>query len=140
MNLQNRQELPEYACDYCGLASKDCVAQCTYQNCNRWFCNGKGDLKNSSHLIFHLVKCKHKDISLHPESLHGGTVLECYMCGSRNVFLLGFVPLTNVEDKQVIIACRTPCLSNRKFGEMTWDPSEWTALVEERMIVDWLLR
>jgi regulator of nonsense transcripts 1 len=85
------------------------------------------------------VKAKHKDISLHPESSHGETVLECYICLNRNIFLLGFVPLQSTDIKQVIIVCRTPCLAMKSFGEVVWDSSDWTALVEEKMIVNWLV-
>jgi regulator of nonsense transcripts 1 len=92
-----KDSLPAHACDYCSLSLKDAVARCTL--CNRWFCNGQGELTSGSHLIHHLVKAKHKDISLHPESQHGETLLECYLCGNKNVFLLGFVPLTSTEDK-----------------------------------------
>lgn len=65
--------------------------------CSRWFCNGRGILKNSSHIITHLVKAKHKDISLHPESEHGDTNLECYLCANKNLFLLGMVPVQGGE-------------------------------------------
>ena len=41
----------------------------------------------------HLVKARNKTVSLHPESPLGETVLECYNCGCRNVFLLGFIPV-----------------------------------------------
>ena len=40
----------------------------------------------------HLVRSKHKEVSLHAESPLGDTVLECYNCGCRNAFLLGFIP------------------------------------------------
>ena len=38
------------------------------------------------------------------------------------------------------MTCRTPCLNKKKFGDMAWDPSDWTALVEERKIVGWLVK
>ena len=33
---------------------------------------------------------------LHPDSPLGETILECYNCGCRNVFLLGFIPVSDV--------------------------------------------
>jgi regulator of nonsense transcripts 1 len=44
-----------------------------------------------SHIILHLVKARHKEITLHPESQLKDTIIECYNCSSRNIFLLGFV-------------------------------------------------
>ena len=41
----------------------------------------------------HLVKARNKTVSLHPESPLGETVLECYNCGCKNAFLLGFIPV-----------------------------------------------
>jgi len=46
-----------------------------------------------SHIVQHLVKAKNKQVCLHPDSPLGETVLECYNCGCRNVFLLGFIPV-----------------------------------------------
>jgi regulator of nonsense transcripts 1 len=88
----------------------------------------------------HLVKAKHKEISLHPEGSHGDTHLECYVCGNKNIFLLGFVPIQAQEESQVIIICRLPCLNQKSFNDLQWDPSDWTALVEEKMLVNWLVK
>ena len=79
-------ELPEYACAYCGLSDPACVVKCV--DSGKWFCNGRGNT-SASHVIQHLVRSKSKQISLHPDSPLGETVLECYNCGCRNVFLLG---------------------------------------------------
>lgn len=46
-----------------------------------------------SHIVQHLVKARNRTVGLHPESPLGETVLECYNCGCRNVFLLGFIPV-----------------------------------------------
>lgn len=40
-------------------------------------------------------QAKLREVSLHKDSPLGETVLECYNSGSRNVFGLGFVPLTD---------------------------------------------
>jgi hypothetical protein len=37
-------------------------------------------------------RSKCKEVALHRDSPLGETVLECYNCGERNVFMLGFIP------------------------------------------------
>lgn len=93
--------LPEHACHYCGIHSTASVVKCVA--CSRWFCNSRGNT-SGSHIINHLVRAKHKEVMLHPESPLGETVLECYNCGCRNVFLLGFIPAKS--DTVVVLLCR----------------------------------
>jgi len=95
------QELPEWACSYCGIHSPSSVVKC--MQCNKWFCNGKGHT-TGSHIVTHLVKARHKEVSLHPDTPLGDTVLECYQCGTRNVFILGFIPAK--KDTVVVLLCR----------------------------------
>ena len=85
----NEVTLPEHACSYCGLADPACVVKCV--DSKKWFCNGRGN-SNASHIVQHMVRSKMKTVSLHPESPLGDTLLECYSCGSKNVFMLGYVP------------------------------------------------
>ncbi|KAJ3102818.1 ATP-dependent helicase NAM7 [Phlyctochytrium planicorne] len=59
---------------------------------------------SGSHIITHLVKAKHREACLHPEGPLGETILECYVCGCRNVFLLGFIPAKS--DTVVVLLCR----------------------------------
>jgi regulator of nonsense transcripts 1 len=84
-------KLPPHACAYCGIHEPECVIKCGAKDCNKWFCNGKGMSNYGSHAILHMVKARHKEINLHPESPLKDTVIECYNCSSRNIFLLGFV-------------------------------------------------
>ena len=84
-------KLPPHACAYCGIHEPECVIKCGAKDCNKWFCNGKGMSSYGSHAILHMVKARHKEINLHPESPLKDTVIECYNCSSRNIFLLGFV-------------------------------------------------
>lgn len=86
------------------------------------------------------MKAKHKEISLHPESSHGDTTLECYVCGNKNIFILGFVPIQSTEESQIIIICRLPCLNSKSCNDLQWDIKDWTPLVEEKMIVNWLVK
>ena len=62
-----------------------------------------------SHIMLHMVKARHKEIALHPESPLKDTIIECYHCSSKNVFLLGFVSAK--QDAVIILLCREPCLS-----------------------------
>ncbi|KYN99432.1 putative regulator of nonsense transcripts [Plasmodium gaboni] len=106
-NKKSKDDLKYYRCRYCDIDSIDSVVQCN--NCKRWFCNGSYGTCGS-HIVTHLVRSKHKEIKLHKNSLLGETILECYNCACRNVFLLGFLPTS--EEGVVVIICRDPCLSN----------------------------
>lgn len=86
-------QLPEHACSYCGIYDPACVVKCVESK--KWFCNGRGNT-SASHIIQHLVKSKNKQVCLHPESPLGETVLECYNCGNKNAFLLGFIPVCEI--------------------------------------------
>ena len=77
------------------------VVQCLV--CNKWFCNSRGNT-SVSHIVNHLVRAKHKEVILHKESPLGETVPECYNCGSKNVFMLGFIPANS--DTVVVLLCR----------------------------------
>ena len=71
-----------------------------------------------SHIINHLVRSKCKEVSLHRDSPLGETVLECYNCGSRNAFLLGFIPAK--ADSVVVLLCRVPCAQQSSLKDMDW--------------------
>ncbi len=53
------------------------------------------------------VKSKNKEVQLHKDSPLGDAVLECYASGTRNVFVLGFVPVKS-ENTVVLLARDTP--------------------------------
>jgi len=128
--------LPEHACLYCGIHDPGCVAQCTH--CKRWFCNSRGNMPGS-HIISHLVRAKHKEITLHKDGPLGETLLECYLCGSRNIFNLGFIPAK--ADSTVMLLCRQPCASQTDaILEMNCDPEEWKPLISDRCFLVWLLK
>lgn len=95
------QDLPPHACKYCGIHDPATVVFCNL--CDRWFCNGRGHI-SGSHIINHLVRAKHKQVTLHSDGPLGETVLECYSCGVRNVFVLGFIPAK--ADSVVVLLCR----------------------------------
>jgi len=82
------------------------------------------------------VKSKHKEITLHPDNPLGVDKLECYVCGGRNIFLLGFVTL---EESQVALVCRMPCLTANNT-DLNWDANEFTPMIQEKGLADWLVK
>lgn len=86
----------------------------------------------------HLVKSKHKEVTLHRDGPLGETTLECYSCGSRNVFLLGFIPAK--ADSVVVLLCRQPCATQTSLKHTNWDVSEWQTLINEREFLNWLVK
>lgn len=126
--------LPPHACKYCGIHTPASVVKCV--QCNKYFCNGRG-ATDSSHIINHLVRAKHREVQLHAESPLGDTVLECYACGGRNVFLLGFIPAK--ADSVVVLLCRAPCLHSG-LKDANWDVNQWLPLIENRQFLPWLVK
>ena len=86
---------------YCGIHNPASVVKCLI--CSKWFCNSRGNT-SASHIVNHLVRAKHKEVILHAESPLGETTPECYNCGSKNVFMLGFIPAKS--DTVVVLLCR----------------------------------
>ncbi|KAI0206844.1 P-loop containing nucleoside triphosphate hydrolase protein [Astrocystis sublimbata] len=126
--------LPAHACAYCGIHSPSSTVKCLA--CNKWFCSARGNA-SSSHIVNHLVRARHKEVQLHPESALGDTTLECYNCGTKNVFLLGFIPAKS--DTVVVLLCRQPCAANSSSKDMSWDISRWQPLIEDRAFLSWLV-
>lgn len=122
----------EHACAYCGVFNPQCVIKCNL--CNKWFCND-GDSSGGSHIITHLVLSKHNAVQTHPSSVVGDSVLECYLCGNHNIFVLGFVSAK--EANTVVILCRLPCAQKK---DPKWDTENWQALIEDRKILNWLVQ
>jgi len=128
-------KLPEEHCRYCGIHNPACLVRCNI--CKKWFCNHRGNT-SGAHIVNHLVRAKHKDVSLHKDSPVGDSVLECYNCGCRNVFLLGFIPAKS--ESLVVLLCRSPCLSSGALKGKDWDLSEWLPLIENRSFLGWLVK
>jgi len=127
-------ELPAHACAYCGIHNAGSVVKCLA--CSKWFCSARGN-SSSSHIINHLVRARHKEVQLHPASSLGDTTLECYNCGTKNVFLLGFIPAKS--DAVVVLLCRQPCAAMPSQKDMNWDTSRWQPLIEDRSFLPWLV-
>ncbi|EFJ52298.1 hypothetical protein VOLCADRAFT_86581, partial [Volvox carteri f. nagariensis] len=126
---------PEWACAYCGIHNPACVVKCL--STNKWFCNGRVHGSGSC-IILHLVKSKNKEVQLHKDSPLGDTVLECYASGSRNLFVLGFVPVKS-ENTVVLLARDTPP-NHPTIRDLNLDLSQWQPIVEDRGLVPWLVK
>ncbi|XP_050403734.1 regulator of nonsense transcripts 1 [Patella vulgata] len=129
------KDLPKHACSYCGIHDPSCVVFCNASK--KWFCNGRGNT-SGSHIINHLVRAKAKEVTLHKDGPLGETVLECYNCGCRNVFLLGFIPAK--ADSVVVLLCRHPCATLSNLKDMNWDPTQWLPLIQDRQFLSWLVK
>ncbi|KAJ8433105.1 hypothetical protein Cgig2_020601 [Carnegiea gigantea] len=130
-------EFREHACRYCGVQNPACVVRCNVSSCRKWFCNSRGNT-SGSHIVNHLVRAKHKEVCLHKDSPLGETILECYNCGCRNVFLLGFISAKT--ESVVVLLCREPCLSVNALKDMNWDLSQWCPLIDDRCFLPWLVK
>ncbi|KAH8416451.1 hypothetical protein KR222_004478 [Zaprionus bogoriensis] len=129
------KELPAHACKYCGIHDPATVVMCN--NCKKWFCNGRGST-SGSHIINHLVRAKHREVTLHGDGPLGETILECYSCGVRNVFVLGFIPAK--ADSVVVLLCRQPCAAQNSLKDMNWDQEQWKPLITDRCFLPWLVK
>ncbi|KAF7810028.1 regulator of nonsense transcripts 1-like protein [Senna tora] len=127
----------EHACRYCGVSNPACVVRCNVPSCRKWFCNSRGNT-SGSHIVNHLVRAKHKEVCLHKDSPLGETILECYNCGCRNVFLLGFISAKT--ESVVVLLCREPCLNVNALKDMNWDLSQWCPLIDDRCFLQWLVK
>ena len=68
-------EFEAVKCLFCFQDDKKFLCQC--KECNKYFCNNLH--RNTSHIIIHLNKCKHKKISLYPFELE----LKCANCPQK---------------------------------------------------------
>ncbi|KAG8791431.1 ATP-dependent helicase NAM7, partial [Serendipita sp. 399] len=126
-------DLPPHACSYCGIHNPASVVKCLV--CSKWFCNSRGN-SSASHIVHHLVRAKHKEVTLHSEGPLGDTTPECYTCGSKNVFMLGFIPAKS--DTVVVLLCRQPCATLSK--DNSWNPALWSPLIDDRSFLSWLVK
>lgn len=134
-----KKNCKEHACGYCGVEDDASAVQC--QTCKQWFCNSRGRTSDAAssgtHIVQHLVRAKHREICLHVDSALGDTCIECYHCGSKNIFLLGFIP--SKSDDVVIILCRQPCGGTAGAAkDETWDLNAWNPLINERALLPWI--
>jgi len=129
------QPVPGTSCSYCGIHDPATLVNCNI--CKRWFCNSRGNT-SGSHIVNHLVRAKHKEVTLHKDGPLGETVLECYSCGTRNVFVLGFIPAK--ADSVVVLLCRQPCAAQNSLKDMNWEQESWRPLITDRQLLSWLVK
>eukprot|EP00286_Rhodomonas_abbreviata_P001930 CAMPEP_0181290586 /NCGR_PEP_ID=MMETSP1101-20121128/1491_1 /TAXON_ID=46948 /ORGANISM="Rhodomonas abbreviata, Strain Caron Lab Isolate" /LENGTH=993 /DNA_ID=CAMNT_0023394877 /DNA_START=39 /DNA_END=3016 /DNA_ORIENTATION=- len=130
------KELPAHACSYCGIHNPACVVRCIKSG--KWFCNSSSNKFSGSCIINHLVRSKQKEVALHRDSPLGETVLECYNCGERNVFMLGFIPAK--QEQVVVLLCRT-CVNAGGMKDTSWDLSLWLPLIDSnKTFLSWLVK
>ena len=120
---------------YCGIHDPASVVRCV--KTGKWFCNSRGNT-SASHIIQHLVRSRMKEVCLHELSPLGDTTLECYNCGGRNAFLLGFIPAK--AESVVVLLCREPCLQKKDLRDMEWDLDQWQPLIEDKAFLPWLVK
>ncbi len=77
-------------------------------------------------------------MQLHRDSPLGDTLLECYSCGSRNTFALGFVPVKS--ENSVVLLCRDHPASASGIKELNLDLTLWQPLIEDRAFMPWLVK
>ncbi|CAL8463239.1 g2773 [Coccomyxa elongata] len=129
------KEAPEWACSYCGIHNAACVVKCVKSG--KWFCNGRVT-GTASCIVTHLVKGRVRECQLHKDSPLGDTLLECYSCGARNAFALGFVPVKS--ENSVVLLCRDTPANAPGLKELSLDLSLWQPLIEDRAFVPWLIK
>lgn len=119
------------ACAYCGIEEPSVLAQCGI--CSRWFCNcdaGGGQ----SHIVHHLVRAKHKEVrTLNDTQLID---LECYNCGTKNIFKLGLI--INSSTNEARILCRDVCFP-KDLGDSSWDKGNYENMIVSKHITDCLV-
>lgn len=87
-----------------------------------------------------MIKSRHKEIELHPDSQLKDTPLQCYECGKRNLCLLGFIS-SKPPDNYIILICREPCLRTTALhnDDDIWSFEAWQPLIEASAILEWVV-
>ncbi|KAL7722559.1 Nonsense-mediated mRNA decay protein [Entamoeba marina] len=119
-------------CQYCGISGKSILLRCS---CGKYFCNGVGE-GNTSHIVHHLAKSKHKELKFSRGSQFSDVHIECHICKSRNPFILGYINLIQNNNTHVIL-CRE-CRRGEYVKQRGWDPDSWAALIQEKRFLDWV--
>ena len=109
------EELPPYACSYCGIHNPTSCVLCV--DTNKWFCTDTTGTKPTSHIVSHLVSTKSTRIQLHEDSALSDSPITCYNCGTRNIFTLGFCPATSSQT--VVLLCRS-CVDLKEMKDLQW--------------------
>lgn len=125
--------IPATSCSYWGIHGQATLINCNI--CKKWFYNSRGNT-SGSHIVNHLVRTKHKEVTLHKDGPLGEPVLVCNSCGVRNVFVLGSILAK--ADSVVVLLCRQPCATQTRLKDMTWEEEAWIPIISDRQILSWL--
>ena len=106
-------EFEAVKCLFCFQDDKKFLCQC--KECNKYFCNNLH--RNTSHIIIHLNKCKHKKISLEPFDVE----LKCLNCPQQKDIFHLYYEKGNKDN----ILCEQ-CIEN--------DKDNYIKIVEEKQI------
>ena len=117
-------------CQYCGCENLNSLAQCA--TTGLYFCNGKGDTLQS-HLVHHLRSLHFDRIILPQTNPFHNIPLKCFVCGSENVFRLGFLRTKNNDS--IYISCRSPCQFHESLVSRGVDNNTFAPLVSNGMIL-----
>ena len=111
-------------CEYCGCTEINCLAQCPVTGL--YFCNGKG-MVSQSHIIHFLRSTRSLKFVLPQANPFSGTSLTCAICGSDNIYQLGFLYTT--DRTKVFIICRSPCQFNEQLDSYQIDRDNFIPFV-----------
>jgi len=106
-------EFEAIKCLFCFQDDKKFLCQC--KECNKYFCNNLH--RNTSHIIIHLNKCKHKKISLYPFEVE----LKCLKCPQKKDIFQLYYEKGNKDN----ILCEE-CIEDNK--------DNYVKIVEEKQI------
>ena len=127
----------ENICEYCEESDQRFLVKCNVDKCGKWFCNSTIEENSTSHIVFHMIKAKHKEILLSEHSPIGELVPECYNCSTKNMFLLGF--LESIKKDSGFIICREPCLNSGQVDKNDFDKTTWRPLITKKALIEILV-
>lgn len=119
------------ACAYCQQLLPQALVHC--DDCDRWFCNLSAGTAGL-HAVSHMAHAGHRQALLHRDLAVGDIRLECYHCGARGLFTLGYVQARTAQ--VMVFLCRMPCA---QVKDANWDGGLWLPLVSNRALVPWLV-
>ena len=119
-------------CTYCGCSSTECLVKCV--KTGLCFCNGKGD-SQSSHIIHHLKSIESTEISLFENNPLYDQLL-CYVCGTKNIFNLGFI--SNDEDT-VFIVCKG-CQYGEIMAKKQVNHNKFFPMVSDNQLISYIAK
>ena len=121
-------------CEYCGCQAVDCLARCV--KTGLYFCNGKGDT-STSHIVHYLRSNALTQFTVPETNAWAQIDLKCYVCESRNVYNLGFLPS---EDGQLYLVCRTPCQYDASMIERNVNNEAFRPIISNGEILSDMVR